>query len=134
MHHKTMISKQVMPSRQVDGSRARCHSTSLGQCKAPDTHVSLSERPQGMSWVQANLLIRLRNRPRRIPPPFGLRHFIRRQAAALADVMSLQNGITHMTFTLTASSLDFPSHLNHTTRDAVSAILLVRYTTGCPCT
>jgi hypothetical protein len=87
-----------------------------------------------MSWLQANVLIRLRNRPRRIPPPFGLRNFIRRQAAALADVMSLQNGITHMTFTLTASSLDSPSHLNHIARDAVGAVLLVRYTRGCPCT
>lgn len=87
-----------------------------------------------MSWVQANVLIRLRNRPRRIPPTFGLRHFIRRQAAALADVMSLQNGITHMTFTLTASSLDFPPHLNHTARGAEGAILLVSYTRGWPCT
>jgi len=33
-----------------------------------------------------------------------------------------------MTFTLTASSLDFPSYLNHTARDAVGAVLLVRYT------
>ena len=63
--------------------------------------------------------------PRRIPLAFGLRHVIQRQAGAILDEMSLKNGITHMTFTLNASSLAFPSHLSHTARDVEGVILLV---------